>query len=162
MTIMDLINSVSVRFEKFADPENKDIEDPAIVRAAIYALEQEWKKIIRERLAPNSIPTCLREAPDSQMFIDISTNPKTLKQHLTSMREWLIRSQKIIMYLMDGHEGTDPESMTKDQRLAEIANLIEMGDMRILASDGSCEGRTPELTQKEFRRLYLLAKGKNS
>jgi 3-deoxy-D-arabino-heptulosonate 7-phosphate (DAHP) synthase len=48
------------------------------------------------------------------------------------------------------------------KRLERIAELIELGDRRLLVSDGPCGNQPPQLTLKEWREIYLLATGENT
>jgi hypothetical protein len=46
-----------------------------------------------------------------------------------------------------------------EARLKGIAAIIELGDVRLLASDGLCGGQPPILTLAEWKQMYRLATG---
>jgi hypothetical protein len=55
----------------------------------------------------------------------------------------------------------DVTTLTESERLAEIAEIIEEGDRRLMHIDGPIGGMPPEITLDEWRRIYVLATGKD-
>ena len=49
--------------------------------------------------------------------------------------------------------------MTPSQRCAAIVDLIEAIENRCMAADGPVSLTTEEITERELRRIYRLAKG---
>lgn len=49
--------------------------------------------------------------------------------------------------------------MTETARLREIAEIIEGVDRRAMAADGPIGDTREEMTDKEMRRIYVLAVG---
>ena len=47
------------------------------------------------------------------------------------------------------------------ERLEQIAEIIELGDSRVLAGDGPVAGLPPAINMGEWRRMYCLATGKD-
>lgn len=56
--------------------------------------------------------------------------------------------------------GERHTGMTSDERLAEIAQIIERVDQRCMAADGPVTPTLREMTQAEISRIYALAKAK--
>ncbi len=56
---------------------------------------------------------------------------------------------------------TEPTVQPTDaERLKEIADILDVADQRCLASDGPVAKIQGELSDREFRRIYLLATGR--
>lgn len=65
---------------------------------------------------------------------------------------------ELIAEEFDHHEAL-AIMIERGRRLDAIAEILELGDRRLLASDGPAGEQPPDLTLDEFRRMYLLAKG---
>lgn len=55
-----------------------------------------------------------------------------------------------------GCVGHDCAACKRIQNDAEtVHSMLEMGDLRLQAQDGPCGGQLPELSIKEWRKVYL-------